>query len=186
MLLFYTHTTYLHPAFLSLVFIGEQKINMLRMTMYKSLFALSLACTSVSAYANPDLSRKVPFVDIQAQVLDTSAGELTWQRLQQIPNVQYPRELLNKQGSGCAIVNFKVTPQGQVKAINIEKSAPKRYSKEVRKAARKIVRDWRWPERTDEQVVDLTMRFDYCLTHDFDKKSDAIAQCIDHSAQACE
>ena len=49
--------------------------------MYKSLFALTLVCTSISSFANPDLSRKFPFVDIQAQVLDTSTGKPTWQRL---------------------------------------------------------------------------------------------------------
>jgi len=34
--------------------------------MYKSLFALTLVCTSISSFANPDLSGRNPFVDIQA------------------------------------------------------------------------------------------------------------------------
>ncbi|WP_462146372.1 energy transducer TonB family protein [Pseudoalteromonas gelatinilytica] len=154
--------------------------------MYKSLFALTLVCASISSFANPDLSGRNPFVDIQAQVLDTSTGKPTWQRLDHIPYVQYPTGLLNQQGSGCAIVNFAVTPDGVVKNLNIENSAPKRFSKDVRKAARQIVRDWQWPERTDDQTLELTMRFDYCLTFDYDKKSEAIAMCVEHSEQACE
>lgn len=154
--------------------------------MYKSLLALTLVCASISSFANPDLSRKFPFVDIQAQVLDTTTDKPSWQRLPPMHHVQYPTGLLNRQGSGCAIVNFQVTPEGNVKNLNIENSAPKRFSKDFRKAARQIVRDWQWPERTDEQVIELTMRFDYCLTHDFDKKSEAVAMCVEHSEQACE
>jgi TonB family protein len=154
--------------------------------MNKIIFSFSLICLSASTFANPDLSRKFPFVDIQAQVLDTTTNTPSWQRLPPMTHVQYPTGLLNRQGSGCAVVNFQVTPEGNVKNLNIENSAPKRFSKEVRKAARQIVRDWHWPERTDEQVIELTMRFDYCLTHDFDKKSEAVAMCVEHSEQACE
>ncbi len=126
------------------------------------------------------ISDQHPLADIQVQFLDQQGR---WHRLQKIPNHRYPQELLNVEGKGCAIGHFDISTSGQVKNIKIANIDPTRFSKQLQKVTRQLIRDWRWPEQ--EQQTKLTMRFDYC--YESDKTRDEITQhCITQSEQECD
>ena len=140
------------------------------------------ACLIFSFHAlsqSNDISDKRPIADIQAQYLDQQG---VWQRLQKIPNHEYPLELLNIQGKGCAETSFVISKNGTVKDIQINNTDPKRYGRQLQTATRQLLRKWHWPEQ--EQPVHLTMRFDYCFDRDL-TRSEIISHCIKQSEQVC-
>ncbi|MBB1411531.1 energy transducer TonB [Pseudoalteromonas sp. SG44-17] len=116
---------------------------------------------------------------IQAQYLDLQG---VWHRLQKIPNHEYPLELLNIQGKGCAETSFVISKSGTVKNIIINNTDPKRYGRQLQTATRQLVRKWHWPEQ--EQATNLTMRFDYCFDKDV-TRDEIISHCIKQSKQLC-
>lgn len=142
------------------------------------LFILLISANLVFAQTT-SISEQRPLANIQVQFLDKQGN---WQRLQKIPNHEYPKKLLNVQGNGCAITSFNITTNGKVKNIDIEDTAPKRYGIQLHTATRELIRQWRWPEQ--QQQSKLTMRFDYCF--ESDKTIDqVIQQCITQSEQVC-
>ncbi len=147
----------------------------------KTLLVFLLLITPQLAISQTtSISDQRPLADIQVQFLDQQGN---WHRLQKIPNRQYPQELLNVEGKGCAIGRFDISTSGQVKNIEIDNIDPTRFSKQLHKVTRQLIRDWRWPEQ--EQQTELTMRFDYC--YEDDKTRTEITQhCIAQSEQVCD
>lgn len=147
----------------------------------KILYVFLLLITSQLVHGQTtSISDQRPLADIQVQFLDQQGR---WHRLQKIPNRRYPQELLNVEGKGCVISHFDISTSGQVENIEIDSIDPTRFSKQLQKVTRRLIRDWRWPEQ--EQQTKLTMRFDYC--YESDKTRDAITQhCITQSEQTCD
>ncbi|MGS0498375.1 energy transducer TonB [Pseudoalteromonas mariniglutinosa] len=143
--------------------------------VYSTCLIFSFAASSQSN----DISDKRPIADIQAQFLDQQG---VWHRLQKIPNHEYPLELLNIQGKGCAETSFVISKNGTVKNIKINNTDPKRFGRQLQTASRQLVRKWHWPEQ--EQTTNLTMRFDYCFESDL-TRDEIINHCIKQSEQVC-
>ncbi|MBE0458123.1 energy transducer TonB [Pseudoalteromonas sp. KG3] len=143
------------------------------------VYCASLIFSFAAFSQSNDISDKRPIADIQAQYLDQQG---VWQRLQKIPNHEYPLELLNIQGKGCAETSFVISKSGTVKDIKINNTDPIRYGRQLQTATRQLVRKWHWPEQ--EQQVNLTMRFDYCFDSDL-TRDEIINYCIKQSEQVC-
>ena len=143
------------------------------------VYCASLIFSFAAFSQSNDISDKRPIADIQVQYLDQQG---VWQRLQKIPNHEYPLELLNIQGKGCVETSFVISKNGTVKDIKINNTDPKRYGRQLQTATRQLVRKWQWPGQ--EQPVPLTMRFDYCFDSDL-TRSEIISHCIKQSEQVC-
>lgn len=143
------------------------------------LLLVLLISANLAVAQTTSISDNRPVADIQVQFLDSQGN---WHRLQKIPNHEYPFNLLNEQGKGCAITSFNITTSGRVNNIEIEDTAPNRYGIHLHTATRQLIRNWRWPEQ--EQQSKLTMRFDYCLESD-QTREQVIQQCITQSEQVC-
>jgi TonB family protein len=84
-----------------------------------------------------------------------------WSQLERFP-ARYPKKAVMKSIEGCATIEYVITPQNEVKDINVVASTSKYFAK----AAENAIKNWRWSELSKSiltQPVKTQTRFDFCF-----------------------
>ena len=84
-----------------------------------------------------------------------------WSQLDRFP-ARYPKKAVMKSIEGCATIEYVITPQNEVKDINVVASTSKYFAK----AAENVIKNWKWselPKSILTQPVKTQTRFDFCF-----------------------
>ena len=84
-----------------------------------------------------------------------------WSQLDRFP-ARYPKKAVMKSIEGCATIEYVITPQNEVKDINVVASTSKYFAK----TAENVIKNWKWselPKSILTQPVKTQTRFDFCF-----------------------
>ena len=84
-----------------------------------------------------------------------------WEQLNRFP-ARYPKQAVMKSIEGCATIEYVITPQNEIKDVNIIASTNNHFAK----AAKNVIKNWKWSELPKNIItlpVKTQTRFDFCF-----------------------
>lgn len=102
-------------------------------------------------------------------VTDNELKSSKWSQLNRFP-ARYPIKAAMKSIEGCATIEYVITPQNEIKDVNVITSTNTLFAK----AATNVIKNWQWaelPKSILTQPVKTQTRFDFC----FDKPNQPCA-----------
>ena len=94
-------------------------------------------------------------------VTDNEIHSSKWSQLNRFP-ARYPLQAAMKSIEGCATIEYVITPQNEVKDINVIASTNQYFAK----AAKNVIEQWKWselPKSIVTEAVKTQTRFDFCF-----------------------
>lgn len=123
------------------------------------LFIIALAgCSSTSSEYNSTYDN--------LPVVENLLASPQWSRLKRI-DPMYPVNQAKKGQSGCATVEYVITPDYQIANIKVVDTDGKTFGKE----AEKVIERWNWEDLNKgilTQAIKTQTRFEFCLPDDKD------------------
>ncbi|NQZ23253.1 MAG: energy transducer TonB [Colwellia sp.] len=94
-------------------------------------------------------------------VTDNEIHSSKWSQLNRFP-ARYPSQAAMKSIEGCATIEYVITPQNEIKDINVIAATNQHFAK----AAENVIKKWKWselPKSIVTQPVKTQTRFDFCF-----------------------
>ena len=123
----------------------------------KNQIAIIITTLIVSGCASTKIENEYTDLSITHNEIQSTK----WEQLNRFP-ARYPKQAVMKSIEGCATIEYVITPQNEIKDINVIASTNKYFAK----AAESVVKNWKWsklPKNIITNPVKTQTRFDFCF-----------------------